>query len=639
MRGNRIGFEVLFLAVSFAAAGAPLKFLTFNIWGDYFENPVEERAAGVEATILKGRPDVVALQEVTPSWYGSPLFANLAKAGYALVRGDEDAALARAAFCGEKTPKHINHEPILYRSDRLTLLDSGTEFFHLSLQTSKSVTWAVLECKSDGRRFAAFATHFWWQGNGEESDAIRELNARHVLYVLADVRRRWGADLPAILGGDLNSKEGSAAHAMLHSGGFVNAASNADVRSPHCSHHGNPKRGADGKYHGSPCPADADLPARSIDHVLYTRGIHALRHEIDTDQVALDVSDHSPVRVAFELVAACAAVSHRPAPEGIPGVVLVTADADGEPCFDCVGEAAPGRPMEPDTVFWMASNTKGVVAALVLNLASEGVLSLDDRVEKYFPSWKELAVTNRPTLRMLLCHTTGLDVFPKKPIARPGMDALAEHVHVEPLKFEPDTNYLYSNWDIDVAAAIVEKATGRPFDVEMAERIFKPLGMTDSTFIPNASQNARRATFYRLSDGKPPEAAKIVRHKLAPPYMEVGVYPEAGGGLLSTPRDMAKFFQMVARGGRTPDGRVLISAPLMAKWAVKQTPPCVKVGYSFGMKVDGKGSLFHGGVGGTWAEVNVKTRKLRLYMANFEGKCKAAAAFKDAWMKSSKLVP
>ena len=219
------------------------------------------------------------------------------------------------------------------------------------------------------------------------------------------------------------------------------------------------------------------------------------------------------------------------------------------------------------------------------------------------------------------------------------MDALAEHVHVEPLKFEPDTNYQYSNWDIDVAAAIVEKATGRPFEVEMAERIFKPLGMTDSTFIPNASQTARRATFYKLSDGKPPKATKIVRHKLAPPYMEVGVYPEAGGGLLSTPRDMAKFFQMVARGGRAPDGRVLISAPLMEKWAKKQTPPCVKNGYSFGMKVDGKGSLSHGGVGGTWVEVNVKTRKLRLYMANFAGKSKAAAAFKNDWMKSSKLTP
>jgi hypothetical protein len=43
--------------------------LTFNIWGDYFNNPVAEREKGVEATILKSRANVVALQEVTPNWY------------------------------------------------------------------------------------------------------------------------------------------------------------------------------------------------------------------------------------------------------------------------------------------------------------------------------------------------------------------------------------------------------------------------------------------------------------------------------------------------------------------------------------------------------------------------------------------
>ena len=292
-------------AAGMAAVAAPLKFMTFNIWGDYFGNPVGEREAGVEAAILKEMPDVVSLQEVTPNWYKSPMFANLEKAGYALVRGDEDAALKRAAFSGKKTANHINHEPILYRNDRLKLLDSGTDFFHLSLQTSKSVTWAVLEDKADKCRFAALATHFWWQSNGKESDTIRELNARHILWLLADIRRKWGAELPAILGGDLNSTEKSIAHAMLRSGGFVNAASNADVCSPHCSHHGNPKRGEDGKWHGSLRPAKDDTPSRSIDHIYYTKGIHALRHEIVTDQTALDASDHSPVIVEFELGGYC----------------------------------------------------------------------------------------------------------------------------------------------------------------------------------------------------------------------------------------------------------------------------------------------------------------------------------------------
>jgi endonuclease/exonuclease/phosphatase family metal-dependent hydrolase len=298
---KRIALLVAVAALSLSVKSEPLRFLTFNIWGDYFNNPVAEREAGVEATILNSRADVIALQEVTPNWYKSQMFLNLEKAGYAVVRGDEAAALRRAAFTGDMTEEHINHEPLLYRKDKLKLLESGTEFFHLKLQTSKSVTWLVLEDRESGRRFAAFGTHFWWQHNGEESNAIRELNARHILWILSDIRRKWGTDLPAILGGDLNSLETSSDHAMLRSRGFVNAASHAEVRSTHCSHHGNPVRGKDGKWHGSLQSPERDKAKYSIDHIYFTKGIRALRHEIITDQIALDVSDHSPVFVEFDL--------------------------------------------------------------------------------------------------------------------------------------------------------------------------------------------------------------------------------------------------------------------------------------------------------------------------------------------------
>ena len=303
MKRNTIKTLAAFAAVAaaaIAADAAPLKFMTFNIWADAFGNPVSEREAGVEAVILNERPDVVSLQEVTIGWWKSVMFRNLKSNGYAIVQGDKDKALARAAYSGRNPAKIVNQDPILYRTDRLTLLDSGMDFYHINLQ-AKNVTWCVFEDKVSKRRFAAFATHFWWQNNGKESDTIRELNARHILWLLADIRRKWGAELPAILGGDLNSTEKSIAHAMLRSGGFVNAASNADVSSPHCSHHGDPKRGEDGKWHGSLRPAKDDTPDRSIDHIYYTKGIHALRHEIVTDQTALDASDHSPVIVEFEL--------------------------------------------------------------------------------------------------------------------------------------------------------------------------------------------------------------------------------------------------------------------------------------------------------------------------------------------------
>ena len=236
---------------------------------------------------------------MTPSWWNGSLFKNLS-ADYGIVRGDEEASMRRAGAKGPMKPRWINHEPLLYRKDRLALLDSGLDFFHVSMGAEKSVTWAVLEDKTDKRRFISFATHFWYKGNGAESDAIREYNALQIMWRLSELRHKWG-DLPVIGGGDLNAKPGALAHGVFERNGFVNAADAADVRSPHCSHHGDPKRGADGKYHGKLRPPDYDKPENSIDHVLYTKGVHGLRHEIGTDQTALDATDHSPVLVVFEL--------------------------------------------------------------------------------------------------------------------------------------------------------------------------------------------------------------------------------------------------------------------------------------------------------------------------------------------------
>ena len=83
----------------------------------------------------------------------------------------------------------------------------------------------------------------------------------------------------------------------------MNAASKADIRSAHCSHHGNPVRGADGKYHGHIRSANTDKPEYSIDHIYFTKGIHPLRHEIGVYQEVLDITDHSPVLVEFLLSA------------------------------------------------------------------------------------------------------------------------------------------------------------------------------------------------------------------------------------------------------------------------------------------------------------------------------------------------
>ena len=141
-------------AIALSAVAAPLRFLSFNIWGDYFKNPVEERQAGVESVILGHKPDLVSLQEVTPNWWASPLFANMKAAGIETLRGDETNALLRAGAPKDfsKWPKsYVNHEPLCYNAKRLKVLDQGLDFYHLHLQAEKSVTWAVFEDRTDGR--------------------------------------------------------------------------------------------------------------------------------------------------------------------------------------------------------------------------------------------------------------------------------------------------------------------------------------------------------------------------------------------------------------------------------------------------------------------------------------------------------
>lgn len=282
-----------------------LRFMTFNIWGDYFKNPVEERDEGVAAVILREKPNFVALQEVTQAWYDSRLFKAVAKAGYGVVRGDEDMAFYRAgAVDGIQTGKKLNrknwcnHEPLLYDKTRFAMLDSGVEFYHLTLGSEKSVTWGVFEDRASGRRLIAFGTHFWWKV-GPESDALRAENARTVVATVNRVKAKWG-DLAVIGGGDLNAEAGSPAHRVFETAGYLNAAQVADARDARPSEHGDPKRNAEGRYVGR-LVVKGDEHATFLDHVFFTPRIHATRHAVVADPLALSVSDHSPVTVDFEL--------------------------------------------------------------------------------------------------------------------------------------------------------------------------------------------------------------------------------------------------------------------------------------------------------------------------------------------------
>ena len=142
-----------------------------------------------------------------------------------------------------------------------------------------------------------------------------------------------------------------------------------------------------------------------------------------------------------------------------------------------------GLPITPETVFHVASVSKQFTAMAVLLLAAEGKLDLDDDIRTHMPEVPDMGGLVTP--RHLLQHTSGVrDQWQLLAMAGWRMDDVITKEHVrrllskqEELNFEPGTRYLYSNMGFSLAADLVERVSGMPFQDFVGERIFQPLGM------------------------------------------------------------------------------------------------------------------------------------------------------------------
>ncbi|RFZ90094.1 class A beta-lactamase-related serine hydrolase [Mucilaginibacter conchicola] len=143
-------------------------------------------------------------------------------------------------------------------------------------------------------------------------------------------------------------------------------------------------------------------------------------------------------------------------------------------------------PNSPATVFEIASVTKTFTAALILKLAEEKKLSLDDRLSKYYPAYPR---GEGITIRQLLTHTSGIYNYTEdgdfmhersgKPASEKEMMALFEH---QPLEFEPGKGWKYSNSGYQLLGYIIRKVTGLTYQQAIRNYIFQPLNMTQSGF-------------------------------------------------------------------------------------------------------------------------------------------------------------
>lgn len=248
-----------------------------------------------------------------------------------------------------------------------------------------------------------------------------------------------------------------------------------------------------------------------------------------------------------------AAVSDGAAP-GLTAAVLTPA---GEHRFSAgVRGVADPQPMTPDSVFWIASCTKAITALAAAQMVARGLLSLDEPIGARVPTLAapkvlagfdsdgkpQLRAASRPiTLRDLLTHTSGLAYdFCSADLTRYFAATGESLMSGEPvLVFDPGAGWQYGI-GIDAAGWAIEAASGQGLDTYFAENILGPLGMSDTSFTPDAARAERRAGMHVRG----PDGAHIpVDHFPNMPLMW------GGGGLTSTAPDYLKFLRAVMTDG------------------------------------------------------------------------------------------
>ena len=246
-------------------------------------------------------------------------------------------------------------------------------------------------------------------------------------------------------------------------------------------------------------------------------------------------------------------------------------------------------PMRENTIFRIASMSKPITSVAIMMLYEEGKLRLNDPVSRFIPSFKQQRVVNEKgetenarrgmTIRDLLTHRSGLSYgfLNNGPVGNgyraggvvdgltitdmtteQGIDKLA----AQPLMSQPGAAWNYS-LSTDVLGRVVEVASNQGFDVFLRERIFKPLGMTDTDFVVPDAKWSRLATVYSPDQAtgirpmKDPESFGNTHMSPIAYYKPGKKYFSGGAGLTSTIRDYSRFALMLSGGGAVDGVRLL----------------------------------------------------------------------------------
>ncbi|WP_328752602.1 beta-lactamase family protein [Streptomyces sp. NBC_00285] len=232
---------------------------------------------------------------------------------------------------------------------------------------------------------------------------------------------------------------------------------------------------------------------------------------------------------------------------GPPGAIALLRTEKGTRVVRAgVADVRTGRPPRPDDHMRVASTAKAFSGAVALTLVDHRVLRLDDTLRERLPQLPD--AWGSVTLRQLLNHTSGLPDFSQSPgflavlraDPRHQFDSrrLLDYVAREPLRFEPGTQYRYSNSDNIAVALMAEAATGTPYEELLRKLVYAPLRL-HSTSLPQGYRMPKPYLHgYDVSPPPPEDVSEVIGMS--------GVW--ASGGIVSTPADMTRFVRGYASG-------------------------------------------------------------------------------------------
>ena len=270
-----------------------------------------------------------------------------------------------------------------------------------------------------------------------------------------------------------------------------------------------------------------------------------------------------------------------------------------------LADVTANQAMTPNMTLRIGSITKQFTAVSILKLAEDGKLNISDDITTYLPDYPTHG--KHITVEHLLTHTSGIVSYTGKPgfMESAGKDltltALIDTFKNDPLEFEPGSKFAYNNSGYILLGAIIEKVSGLSYADFVAQRIFIPLGMTQTAYEGHERAAGQRAPGYRKHEGKVLPAVAL---SMTLPY--------AAGALVSTVDDLARWDSALVAG------KVISAANLSKAQTSYHLLDGTSSGYGYGWmlsSLQGQPTIGHGGGIHGYLSYEVRLPRDKVYVA------------------------